>query len=184
MTVTIFWPLPRKKGWYRATLCAKMTKIILVGSSNYPCGSPHASMLYSCACMWGKVPPATTLSAYHGCVTCGWNDWIYLMSGITMRPYAITTSVPPELPPLFWRGSNPPVSGHQCGPVLVTVEGKICSTGPLMSDQTKHVSLILVLERVARVNEEKHPVLFLRIRLPEQQYHIYSPLYPCLQYTA
>ena len=44
---------------------------------------------------------------------------------------------------------------HQCGPMLVAVEWKPRTTEPLMPRRPQHGCAVLLVERIARINEEK-----------------------------
>ena len=47
-----------------------------------------------------------------------------------------------------------------------------------MPDSPKHVCPVLFIENILRVNEEKPPVLLLRVFLPEDAHCMYAALYP------
>ena len=90
----------------------------------------------------------------------------------------------PESPPLFWIWSNPvppPITYHHDGPVAVTVEGKLCTTGPLMTDFPHHGGPVLLIECVSCVNDKKLQVLLLWMMFPEQLHNMYPPLYTHLK---
>ena len=46
----------------------------------------------------------------------------------------------------------PLVPDHYSVPVVVTVESKLCATGPLMMHHPKHCVLVILVERIVRVN--------------------------------
>ena len=50
---------------------------------------------------------------------------------------------------------------HQCGPVAVAVEYKPRTTRPLVAHRPHHVCAVLIIEHIARVNEEEPPVLLI-----------------------
>ena len=62
--------------------------------------------------------------------------------------------------------------------VAGAVEGELRATRPLMMYIPKHGCPVLLIERVPCINEEKPPVLFLRVLLPEDAHCMYAALYP------
>ena len=64
--------------------------------------------------------------------------------------------------------------------MAVTVESKLCATGPLMPKLPQHGGPVLLIELVACINEEKLPVLLLRVLILDQLHCMYTPLYPRL----
>ena len=59
-------------------------------------------------------------------------------------------------------GSDPPPTlDHQVSLVAVTVKGKSCATGPLVSDLPHNGSKVPPIERVDLVSEEKTTTLLL-----------------------
>ena len=65
--------------------------------------------------------------------------------------------------------------------MAVSVKRKLRATGPLVPDSLEHGCPNLLIELVARVNEEKTPILLLLMFLPEDAHHMDGALYPCLQ---
>ena len=51
-------------------------------------------------------------------------------------------------------------------------------------ERPQHDSLVLLIERIAQVNEDKTPVLLLIMLPPKHQYSVYPPLNPCFNITA
>ena len=68
--------------------------------------------------------------------------------------------------------------------MLVTVEGELCATGPLITDCPRHGGIFLIIECVTHVNEEKYPVFFLLMILPEHLNNMYPTLYPRFESPA
>ena len=61
--------------------------------------------------------------------------------------------------------------------MLVTVEGELFATGPLIRDCLRHGGIFLLIDCVTRVNEEKSPVFLLLMILPEHLHNMYLTLY-------
>ena len=70
---------------------------------------------------------------------------------------------------------------HQCGPVAVAVKCKPCTTGPSVEHLQQHCCKFFLIERIARFNEEKPPVLLLGVLLPQEPQHMNLPLDPRFQ---
>ena len=64
--------------------------------------------------------------------------------------------------------------------MAVAVEGELCATRPLMWDIPNLGCPVILIECVLRINEEKTPVFFLRVLLPEDAHVMYAALYPHL----
>ena len=76
---------------------------------------------------------------------------------------------------------HPLISYHQGGPLAVIVEGKLLAREQLIPDHPHHSIPVLFIKRVTRFYNHKHPVLLLRVLLPEQLHIMYPPLYPILK---
>ena len=48
----------------------------------------------------------------------------------------------------------------------------------------QHGSLVILIERVVRVNEEKPPVILLLVLMQDNPYRVYPPFYPHLKAAA
>ena len=73
---------------------------------------------------------------------------------------------------------------HQSSPVVVAVESEPHTTGPLMPHRPQYGCAVLLIERIARVNEDKPPVLLLDMLLPQEPHRMNTPFDPRLQSTA
>ena len=62
------------------------------------------------------------------------------------------------------------VMDYQCCPVAVSVSIKLCSTGPLKINRLEHDGLVLFVEIIPSINEEKTVTLLLNMMLPKQVY--------------
>ena len=67
------------------------------------------------------------------------------------------------------------------GPVAAAVKSKLRATGPLMPDIPEHGCTVLLIERIARINEEKPPILLLTVLLEEDTHCMDGALYPGLK---
>ena len=72
---------------------------------------------------------------------------------------------------------------HQCGSVELAVEYKPRTNGPLMPHLPHHGCAVLLIERIARVNEEEPPVLLLGVLLPQKPHCVDTLLNTRLQAT-
>ena len=66
------------------------------------------------------------------------------------------------------------VVDHQCGPVVVSVNGKPHATAPLVSNDLDHSRPIILVNHNVRVNEEEYPILLLGILLSQEAHLVYS----------
>ena len=73
---------------------------------------------------------------------------------------------------------------HQYGPVAVSVEYKPRNTGPPVAHRPQIGCEVLLIERIARVNEKETPVLLLGILLPQQPHNVDPPYNLRFQSTA
>ena len=62
-----------------------------------------------------------------------------------------------------------PIPDHQGGPLAATFEFKICATVPIVLDLPHNYGPVLLIECIVRVNEDKPPVLILRVLLPHNR---------------
>ena len=53
-----------------------------------------------------------------------------------------------------------------------------------MPRRPQHGCAVLLVERIARINEEKPPVLLLGVLLPQNLHRVDLPFEPCIQATA
>ena len=100
-------------------------------------------------------------------------------------PYVIMARRSPWVTPSLlckkWPDPSPMSLSTSVATVTVTVKGKLRATGPLVLDSPEHGCPVLLIERVARVNEEKPPILLILKLLPEDAHRVYGALYPRLQ---
>ena len=52
---------------------------------------------------------------------------------------------------------HPSIPDHQVGPVEVAVESNLCAIAPLTPDLPQYGGSVLLIERIARVNDEEPP---------------------------
>ena len=65
--------------------------------------------------------------------------------------------------------------------MVVAVKRKLHSTGPLVPDSQDHSCPVLLIERVARVNKDKTPIILLFMFTPEDAHCVDGDIYPRLQ---
>ena len=61
--------------------------------------------------------------------------------------------------------------------MVITVEGKFCTTGLLIPDEPQHGILFRLIQRVTYVNDEKSLIRLLQIMLAYNPHYMYPPLY-------
>ena len=72
------------------------------------------------------------------------------------------------------------VAHHHSGPVAISVESELRTTGPLKLDGPHHFRPILLIERILRINEEEYPVLLLGMLLLPEAHNMDASLNPFL----
>ena len=65
------------------------------------------------------------------------------------------------------------------GPLAIKAKGKLHAIGKIIPDVPKHGLPVLLIESVSCINEEKHPVLLLRIMGPEELHRVYTTFNTC-----
>ena len=64
---------------------------------------------------------------------------------------------------------------HQCGPVAVSVECEPRTTGSFMPYLPQHGCVVILVERIVRINDKELPFLVLSMLLPHNPHHVDPP---------